>query len=161
MWLFWVWASGQPGNKQVAFLQQNGARMPTKIHLKPERAWKGILYTKKKNNFFLDGFFLLAACCSSFKRGLPDSAVRKEKKNHAVWNGSFLGCAASRNSDSFRRSGYGAFKWGLWTESYNLLKGITGLWQPDPRSRAVRMALRGNEWTPDMLNWAETKAKQP
>ena len=48
------------------------------IQVKPERAWKGILDTKKQSLaafIFMNGLCLLEACCGSFKRGFPDSAV--------------------------------------------------------------------------------------
>ena len=64
------------------------------------------------------------------------------------------------NSESLWKSSYGTFKWGLWTECYNLFNGNTDLLQPDPGSGPERMALKGKEWTSsNLLDWVEPEGK--
>ena len=84
---------------------------PTKIHIKPERALKGILDTKKQSLvtfIFPNGLCLMAAHCGSFKRGFPDSAVA-EKKLHYF---GMLAFWAMLLVQSLALSGSWAFKWG-------------------------------------------------
>ena len=80
----------------------------TKIHLKPERAWKGILDTKIQNLTQL-----LAVCwwcaAAQLKRGFPGSLVAEKKpcpfEMAASW--------ALQPAQTLALSGGREFKWGL------------------------------------------------
>ena len=110
----------------------------TIFHLKPERAWKGILDTKKQSLatfFFPNGLCSLVAHCGSFKRGFPDSVVAKDKmlchyEMPALW--------VVLPAWSLTLSGDWAFQWDLWAMCY----GLEAIWTSCvPRDAALCIAL--------------------
>ena len=95
------------------------------MHVKSDRAWKGIL-DKKNVEFDTACCCLLVACHCSLKRDFPDSGV-EEYKWHFL-NASFLDCVASATSGSFRQEVWLQNIWMGFVNSVLLL----AWWQYEP-----------------------------